>query len=470
MKPVKLYEEFVNEATTSWRRMMKGVKAGNTGPWSLVAIENYKVVAQNVDIRIMDIIPAYFEKMRKDYPKADIHIEDATGAVVWNESLKVDESFINEDSSMAFFILMQAAIVNGILIGQMANSGGGGSFHPIDDLKAWWQKRKSDKAVKSIIDKIKDDKDVIEFMKLTPSQQRGKFRSLIATKLTDDELEYLNKINRKHFQSESLNEAVFKYTEDDINMTAGFYGTLEQEYDEKKVQKMYLQAIEDLKKAYKTTEETAIKILDSREGRHFADFIVSKTTKPSVVDAMAAYFGSAARLYNFIGSIKEGKIVEGTYNSSKEIAIYDGEDGLTHIEKRGKGYYGYNDEFDFEATDKADLEKKLKSWKYKLISGSIDEAVINEAKQLDRDEMMVHLEDKYKFPSVKTTEEFDGAEGGIWVSGENGVSLGGKRIYNYYGEGSAYDLGVLKKYEDAINKLGWYSEWYDAGTVMIWPN
>ena len=68
----------------------------------------------------------------------------------------------------------------------------------------------------------------------------------------------------------------------------------------------------------------------------------------------------------------EDFIKEGTYNSSREIAVYDGEDGLTYIEKRGKGYYGYNDEFDFEAADKAELEKKLKSWKYKLISGSID--------------------------------------------------------------------------------------------------
>lgn len=57
-----------------------------------------------------------------------------------------------------------------------------------------------------------------------------------------------------------------------------------------------------------------------------------------------------------------------------QIAIYDGEDGETYIEKRGKGYYGYNDRFDFEAKDKAELEKKLKSWKYELVSGSIDEA------------------------------------------------------------------------------------------------
>ena len=67
-------------------------------------------------------------------------------------------------------------------------------------------------------------------------------------------------------------------------------------------------------------------------------------------------------------------VKEGTYGNDKEIAIYDGEDGLTYIEKRGTGYYGHNDEFDFEAKDRAELEYKLKSWKYRLISGSINEA------------------------------------------------------------------------------------------------
>lgn len=116
----------------------------------------------------------------------------------------LNESRVNEEMSTSFLILMNAAIVNGLLIGQMAASGGDGGFTPIADLKAWWNKRKSDKALKSIIDKIKDDEDVVEFMKLTPAQQRGKFRSLIATKLTGDELEYLNKINRSHFKNESL--------------------------------------------------------------------------------------------------------------------------------------------------------------------------------------------------------------------------------------------------------------------------
>jgi hypothetical protein len=85
MKHIKLYEQFVNEATTSWSKMMKGVKTSESGPWSLVAIENGKVVGQKIDIRIKDMLPAHFEAMRKEFPRAKIHIEDGTGMVVWNE-------------------------------------------------------------------------------------------------------------------------------------------------------------------------------------------------------------------------------------------------------------------------------------------------------------------------------------------------------------------------------------------------
>ncbi len=63
-------------------------------------------------------------------------------------------------------------------------------------------------------------------------------------------------------------------------------------------------------------------------------------------------------------------LIEKTFEDD-EIATYDGEDGLTHIEKRGKGYYGYNDNFDFEAKNKKELKDKLKKWKYTLIAGKI---------------------------------------------------------------------------------------------------
>lgn len=126
----------------------------------------------------------------------------------FNHGGQVNESIINEGTASTFLVLAHAALVAGqlALLGNKISAGGGSTS--IEDLKKWWQKRKSDKAVKSIIDKIKDDKDVVEFMKLTPSQQRGKFRSLIATKLNDEELEYLSRINRSHFQNEStINEA-----------------------------------------------------------------------------------------------------------------------------------------------------------------------------------------------------------------------------------------------------------------------
>jgi hypothetical protein len=76
----------------------------------------------------------------------------------------------------------------------------------------------------------------------------------------------------------------------------------------------------------------------------------------------------------FSKPLKEGTLDQG------EIAIYIGNDdaGTTHIFKRGKGYYGYNDEFDFEAKDRADLEQKLKSFGYELLAGSLDEATKEE--------------------------------------------------------------------------------------------
>ena len=92
---------------------------------------------------------------------------------------------------------------------------------------------------------------------------------------------------------------------------------------------------------------------------------------------------------------------------------------------------------------------------------------IYEARSLDRDEMMKFVEKYMDF--VETSEEFNGSEGGIWVSGENMDEFKGQVIYDYYAEGRGYELGVNVKWEKELNKRGWYSEWYDAGTVQIWP-
>ena len=72
------------------------------------------------------------------------------------------------------------------------------------------------------------------------------------------------------------------------------------------------------------------------------------------------------------------------------------------------------------------------------------------------------------FDTVRTTEEFNGNEGGIWVCGECDNTYGGLTIYNYYTTSKMYDLGVLRKFEEMLQKKGWFSSWYDPGTVMIW--
>jgi hypothetical protein len=76
------YEE-INEGV--WANIMKGVRAGDSGPWSIVAIEYNKVVGQDIQIEIRDAIPAHYEDMKKKYPRAKLHIEDSTGGVVWKE-------------------------------------------------------------------------------------------------------------------------------------------------------------------------------------------------------------------------------------------------------------------------------------------------------------------------------------------------------------------------------------------------
>lgn len=184
-----------------------------TMPDTLEAIEDNSKVLESMVSEVVELVHVYDTKGELQGTGELIKTKGNKSLIRWDGSneewidsklVKLVESNINEDAATTFLILMQSAMVMGQLaiLGNKISSDSGST--PIDDLKRWWQKRKSDKAVKSIIDKIKDDKDVVEFMKLKPSQQRGKFRSLIATKLNDEELEYLNKINRNHFQTESL--------------------------------------------------------------------------------------------------------------------------------------------------------------------------------------------------------------------------------------------------------------------------
>jgi hypothetical protein len=133
----------------------------------------------------------------------------------------------------------------------------------------------------------------------------------------------------------------------------------------------------------------------------------------------------------------------------------------------------------FDMAQNAEFEPGLVDWvkkenpyddAYQRIQWDIEafaESVVNE-KKLGREDMIAWIEKYMDF--VRTTEEFNGSQGGIWVSGENGDEYKGRVIYDYYSEDyKNRTFGVDNKWEKELNKRGWYSEWHDAGTSMIWP-
>ena len=73
---------------------------------------------------------------------------------------------------------------------------------------------------------------------------------------------------------------------------------------------------------------------------------------------------------------------------------------------------------------------------------------------------------------IDTTEAFYGyndEDGGIWLSGEDSSEYKGLQAYQYYSQDyKNRTFGVLNTWEAQLKKRGWYSQWYDAGTVMIY--
>jgi hypothetical protein len=83
---------------------------------------------------------------------------------------------------------------------------------------------------------------------------------------------------------------------------------------------------------------------------------------------------------------------------------------------------------------------------------------------MNRDEMM----DLLKENGVKvrgTSEDFDRSTGGIWIAADSNTSS-----FDYYSETWSNTFGVDPKLNKTIEDKGWYFEWYDAGTMMVWLN
>ena len=83
---------------------------------------------------------------------------------------------------------------------------------------------------------------------------------------------------------------------------------------------------------------------------------------------------------------------------------------------------------------------------------------------MTRDRMIIALREK-GVDVCGTTKDFSIAGEGIWISGESTSDL-----FNYYSEVWYDTFGVQPALNDFVEENGWYFEWYDAGTMMVWPN
>jgi len=85
-------------------------------------------------------------------------------------------------------------------------------------------------------------------------------------------------------------------------------------------------------------------------------------------------------------------------------------------------------------------------------------------KTIDREKLITLLENK-GIVVRGLSEEFDGMDGGIWISAEE---TDNQFAFDYYAMNSSYDLGVHKDLGVFLERRGWYAEWYDAGTIFLW--
>lgn len=84
MKKVRLYESFHGIDEAKRGTIHKAVKAGDY-PATIVVIENGKVIKQEI-VNTPEAVPATFNILQKEYPKAKIHVEDRGGQTLFVEA------------------------------------------------------------------------------------------------------------------------------------------------------------------------------------------------------------------------------------------------------------------------------------------------------------------------------------------------------------------------------------------------
>ena len=86
--------------------------------------------------------------------------------------------------------------------------------------------------------------------------------------------------------------------------------------------------------------------------------------------------------------------------------------------------------------------------------------------------MINQLKANYPRLFVSVTEKFDGTEGGIWLSAEDGTrDAQGWELFDYDNHDPRfYELGIRIHLYEWAEENGWMFEYYDAGTVMMFQD
>lgn len=97
-------------------------------------------------------------------------------------------------------------------------------------------------------------------------------------------------------------------------------------------------------------------------------------------------------------------------------------------------------------------------------------------RNLDQTELKNEIKAEYNVPFIKTSEEFGNSPGGLWMSAEDPGQVGKNEypLFDYYADEfdpqeKIFVMGVNREFETFLADRGWYAEFYDGGTVMLWP-
>jgi hypothetical protein len=162
------------------------------------ASSNYHEYGKN-EARIAEDSPCW-----KGYKQ--VGMKDKGGKQVPNcvptESV-VNENILNEDlDALGLLIPALGAVIGGGLAQLYPYFTGRPNIY--SNIKDWWNSKKDNSEMNKIANRIKNDPDVQEFLK---KKNKSGWKEMLKKKLTGSELNYINKIYRSRFNSESVNEA-----------------------------------------------------------------------------------------------------------------------------------------------------------------------------------------------------------------------------------------------------------------------